>query len=238
MVVTIWNEFRHEKEMEEAKALYPNGIHACIAEFLKAPDIEIQLASLDEPDAGLPPEVLERTDVLLWWGHMAHHLVPDDVVRRVVDRVQRGMGFIPLHSAHKSRPFMALTGCTGNLSWGDNAFTRVFCANPSHPIAKGIPEHFDLGEEEMYTEPIDIPQPNELIFANWYRSGYLFRSGFVIKRGRGTIFYFQPGHETCGAYHHPVVQQIIKNAVRFVAPDHVIPEMGCPQVADLEPAAK
>ena len=236
MVVTIWNEFRHEKEMPEAAAMYPNGIHACIAEFLKAPDIEIQLASLDEPGCGLPPEVLERTDVLIWWGHMGHHLVPDEVAARVVDRVQRGMGFIPLHSSHKSKPFMALTGCSGSLSWGDDSFERIFCVSPAHPIARGIPEHFDLGMEEMYSEPFDIPNNSELIFTSWYRSGFLLRSGFVFRRGRGTVFYFQPGHETCASFHHPVVQQIIRNAVRFVAPAEVIPALDCPQVRDLEQA--
>ena len=235
MVVTIWNEFRHEKEMPEARAVYPNGIHACIGEFLKAPDIEIRLASLDEPDAGLPPEVLESTDVLLWWGHMAHEEVPDDVVRRVVERVKRGMGFIPLHSAHMSRPFRALTGGAGTLSWGDDAYERIFCVNPSHPIAKGIPEHFELGTEEMYSEPFDIPQPHELVFASWYESGFLFRSGVVFQRGRGKIFYFQPGHETCRSFHHPVVQQIIRNAVRYVAPEEILPALTCPQVPNLQP---
>ena len=32
--VTIWNEFRHEKTKENVKALYPNGLHATIKEFL------------------------------------------------------------------------------------------------------------------------------------------------------------------------------------------------------------
>ena len=45
--VTIWNEFRHEKTNEAAKALYPNGIHATIGEFLsKEDDIEVRLAAL------------------------------------------------------------------------------------------------------------------------------------------------------------------------------------------------
>ena len=29
--VTVWNEFRHEKEMPEVAAIYPNGIHGAIA---------------------------------------------------------------------------------------------------------------------------------------------------------------------------------------------------------------
>lgn len=39
--VTVWNEFRHEKASKEVAAIYPNGLHATIAEFLgKNDDIE------------------------------------------------------------------------------------------------------------------------------------------------------------------------------------------------------
>ena len=30
--VTVWNEFRHEKASKEVAAIYPNGLHATIAE--------------------------------------------------------------------------------------------------------------------------------------------------------------------------------------------------------------
>ena len=43
--VTVWNEFRHEKASKEVAAIYPNGLHATIAEFLgKNDDIECRLA--------------------------------------------------------------------------------------------------------------------------------------------------------------------------------------------------
>jgi trehalose utilization protein len=32
------------------------------------------------------------------------------------------------------------------------------------------------------------------------------------------VFYFQPGHETFPAYHNPIIQKIIANAVRWAAP--------------------
>lgn len=32
--VTIWNENLHEQQQEEVRAIYPKGIHECIAEFL------------------------------------------------------------------------------------------------------------------------------------------------------------------------------------------------------------
>ena len=99
--VTVWNEGVHEIESPEIAAVYPNGIHGQIKSFLDTQeDIEVRTATLSDPDCGLPPEVLENTDVLLWWGHMAHDKVPDELVERVHDRVLRGMGLIARHSAH------------------------------------------------------------------------------------------------------------------------------------------
>ena len=65
--VTVWNEYRHEKEMPEVAAIYPNGIHGAIADFLgKNEDMVVRTATLDEPEHGLTDEVLANTDVLLW----------------------------------------------------------------------------------------------------------------------------------------------------------------------------
>ena len=143
--VTIWNEYRHEKSDENVAKLYPNGLHAAIGEFLsKNDDMKITLAALDDPDQGLPDEVLNNTDVLLWWGHMNHGEVKDDLVERIRQRVYvGGMGFIALHSAHHSKPFRAIVGTTGNLLWGDNQKEIIWNIMPSHPIAAGIPSHFE-----------------------------------------------------------------------------------------------
>ena len=167
--VTIWNEYRHEKSDENVAKLYPNGLHAAIGEFLsKNDDMKITLAALDDPDQGLPDEVLNNTDVLLWWGHMNHGEVKDDLVERIRQRVYvGGMGFIALHSAHHSKPFRAIVGTTGNLLWGDNQKEIIWNIMPSHPIAAGIPAHFELPEEELYAEPFQIPQPDAQIFEGW-----------------------------------------------------------------------
>ena len=172
--VTIWNEYRHEKSDENVAKLYPNGLHAAIGEFLsKNDDMKITLAALDDPDQGLPDEVLNNTDVLLWWGHMNHGEVKDDLVERIRQRVYvGGMGFIALHSAHHSKPFRAIVGTTGNLLWGDNQKEIIWNIMPSHPIAAGIPAHFELPEEELYAEPFQIPQPDAHIFEGWYEHGY------------------------------------------------------------------
>jgi trehalose utilization protein len=235
--VTIWNEYRHEKSDENVAKLYPNGLHAAIGEFLsKNDDMKITLAALDDPDQGLPDEVLNNTDVLLWWGHMNHGEVKDDLVERIRQRVYvGGMGFIALHSAHHSKPFRAIVGTTGNLLWGDNQKEIIWNIMPSHPIAAGIPSHFELPEEELYAEPFQIPQPDAHIFEGWYEHGYVFRTGCTFLRGAGRVFYFQPGHETCPSFYDANVQRIITNGVRWAAPNDFGYEIesGCPYVTAL-----
>ena len=126
--VTIWNEYRHEKNNPKVAAIYPNGIHGAIASFLgEQPDMEIHTATLDEPEHGLTQEVLDNTDVLLWWGHMAHQEVSDEIVERVYNRVMQGMGLIALHSAHASKIFRKLMGTNSNqLRWREDGDMHFF----------------------------------------------------------------------------------------------------------------
>ena len=218
--VTVWNEYRHEKSEPSIREIYPDGIHGCVGKFLAEAGFEVTLAALDDPEQGLPDEVLNRTDVLLWWGHMSHHEVSDELVEKIKNRVfNYGMGFIALHSAHFSKPFRALVGTSGNLLWGDEQKEIVWNIMPSHPIAKGLPEHFILQTEEMYGEPFMIPQPDATVFTSWFEHGNIFRSGCCFLRGMGKIFYFQPGHESCRSFYDENVKKIIINAVNWAAPE-------------------
>lgn len=216
--VTVWNEFRHELTDEDVKAVYPEGIHEALANFLTA-DFQVNMATLDQPEHGLTEEVLNQTDVLLWWGHMAHGEVADEIVDRVHQRVLDGMGLIVLHSGHFSKIFQKLMGTTCDLKWREDGLSaKVWNVNPSHPITQGVGEWIDLDQEEMYGEHFDVPAPDELIFITGYPNGEVFRGGMTYRRGNGKIFYFQPGHETFPTYYHPTIQQVIKNAVHWAAP--------------------
>lgn len=218
--VTIWNEFLHEKEDEDVKKMHPNGIHETLKKGLEADDLEIRTAWLDQDEyQGLSDEVLNNTDVLLWWGHMGHHLVKDETVERVCNRVYEGMGFIPLHSGHASKPFSKLLGTSTQLNWREiGEHCRIWCVDASHPIAQGVPLNFVLDKEECYCEPFMIPTPDELIFITWWEGGEIFRGGVTYKRGNGKIFYFHPGHETLPSYYNKNVLKVIGNAIRWAVP--------------------
>ncbi|MEC0205272.1 ThuA domain-containing protein [Paenibacillus lautus] len=214
--VTIWNEFVHEKIHDEVRSVYPAGIHTALAEGLQHPDFVIRTATLDQPEHGLTDDVLDSTDVLLWWGHMAHDQVSDEIVSKVVKRVQDGMGLIVLHSGHFSKPFKALMGTSCDLKWREAGEQEIiWSVNPTHPIAAGITGPIIIEHEEMYGEFFDIPAPDELVFVSNFEGGEVFRSGCTFKRGHGNIFYFRPGHETYPTYYNPEVLKVITNAINW-----------------------
>lgn len=218
--VTIWNEFMHERHNENVKKIYPDGMHICLKNALQCDDFTITTVTLDQDEEhGLSKELLDNTDVLLWWGHMRHGDVKDEIVNRVCRRVHEGMGFIPLHSAHGSKPFGKLMGTPCTLLWRDaNEPAHVWTVSPSHPITQGVPLEFKLESEEMYGEFFNIPQPDELIFITWFKGGNVFRGGCTFTRGAGKIFYFHPGHEFCPSFYNPNVIKVIKNAIYWANP--------------------
>jgi trehalose utilization protein len=234
--VTIWNEFRHEKRKEAVSAIYPQGIHETIAAFLRRnPNLRVRTATLDEPEHGLSDDVLESTDVLIWWGHSAHKEVEDAIVAKAQRRVLEGMGLIVLHSGHYSKLFKTLMGTTCSLKWRvATDKERLWNLMPSHPITQGIGDYFEIPKEEMYGEPFGIPTPDELLFISWFTGGEVFRSGCTWYRGHGRIFYFRPGHETFPTYQHPQVQQVILNAVEWAKPTVRIKD-AAPKSEPLEP---
>lgn len=220
--VTVWNEFRHEKnESHVASQIYPDGMHVPIANWLRKQGLDVGTATLDEPEHGLTQDVLDNTDVLIWWGHLAHDEVSDEIVDRVQLRVLSGMGLVVLHSGHHSKVFRRLMGTTGHLKWREaDERERIWVVEPGHPIAAGIDRFIELDRVEMYGERFDIPAPDTLVFISWFEGGNVFRSGCCWNRGRGRIFYFRPGHESFPHFHNEQILRVISNAVGWAVADN------------------
>ena len=231
MNILVYNEYRHELDPHaRAHAVYPDGMHAVIADFLrKDPDFQVRTVTLDTVEE-ITTDVLKQTDVLIWWGHMNHDDVPDAVAERVQEAVLNGMGAVFLHSAHKSKPFMRLMGTSCSLIWRESDdMERIWVSAPYHPIAAGLDRFFEIPAEETYGEPFGIPAPDETVFIGWFTGGEVFRSGCTWQRGCGRVFYFQPGHESYPIFYDPNVQTVIRNAVRWTAPTYRIEDcMDCP----------
>ena len=217
--ITVWNEYKHEREYENIRKVYPEGIHGCIAGFLgKEEDLAVRTATFDMLEHGLTEDVLRETDVLIIWSHALQDEFSNEVAERVQRHVLAGMGLIALHSAHYSKVMKMLLGTSMTLKWRHGDSEKLWCTAPAHPIDKGVPEMIELPVEEMYGEFFDIPKPDDVVFTGWFSGGEVFRSGCTFSRGLGRIFYFQPGHEEYPIYYKPEIQKILVNAVHFCTP--------------------
>jgi len=212
--VLVWSEF------SEPKNAYPNGIHGEIAGYLNTvPGITARAAQLSDPQQGLSEGALAETDVLIWFGHVHHGDVSDVSVNRIVKRVtEGGMGFVPLHSSHMSRPLCALMGTDGMIAgWREaDEWQKVTVKAPDHPVAAGISD-FVVPHDEMYAEPFSIKEPDTVVFYSYFQGGEEFRSGCAWIFGKGRVFYFQPGHETKPVFQQAEIRKVIVNAVKWCA---------------------
>ena len=228
--VTIYYERVEELTSERVQKTYPQGMAEAIASAIRSDEVSVRCFFLSNVEE-ITQEVLKNTDVLIWWGHMAHKKVPDEIAQMVQQEVLKGMGAIFLHSAHHSKPFKLLMGTSCNLTWRENGDSeRVWVTNPAHPIARGLGRFIKLNEVETYGEPFDIPEPDELVFIGGYSGGEVFRSGCCYRRGSGKIFYFQPGHETFPIFYNEDVRKVLRNAVQWVKPEYRVDELVCPHV--------
>ena len=225
--VTAWSE------RSEPVEVYPNGINGAMAEIFQGDKkVKVTIANLADPDQGLSEAALAQCDVLVWFGHRNHKDVSEENVHRVVRHViERGMGYLGLHSAHYARPFKALMewkaeklgiklqGATGGWARVRNEGKpeRIRVLVPEHPIARGVRE-FTIPKTEMYVNPFVVPPPDVKVLEGDWEGGEQHGSdGLCWTTGRGKVFYFRPGHETYPIYYQAEIQAVLRNAVQWLA---------------------
>jgi trehalose utilization protein len=222
--VVVWSEGTANVDPNSGK-VYPHDINTAIAEGL-APlkGWEIVKASLQDPDQGISDDLLNSTDVLIWWGHKKHGEVKNELVDKIEKRVkEQGMGFIGTHSAHFSKPLKKLLGtpCSWREYVLDGTTVEIIVKEPNHPICKGV-KNFKI-PIERYGEPFAVPTPDSVPLDGLYTrpdgKTEPGRMGMCWNIGKGKVFYFTPGHETYPDYYRPQVRQIFVNAVRWAVPN-------------------
>ncbi len=236
--VVVWSEGTAPKNV------YPDDINGAIVDGLKGKleGWEIVKASISDPDQGLPDALLNKADVLVWWGHKKHGEVKDDLVAKIVKRVKDdGMGFVSLHSAHFAKPnikLMSIEETSKELlekvqpknrvaAWGaykgDSTTLTITVKDASHPIARDVPKEFSLPHGERYSDPYAVPTAKCIVFEGVHdlKDGGKDASkmGFTWDIGEGKMFYFQPGHETNPVFLDENVKKIMVNAIIWAAPD-------------------
>jgi len=225
------------------KKVYPKDINTAVAEGLRKalPTWEVVVADISQNDQGLPDALLNRCDVLIWWGHKRHGQVDNKLVEKILTRVKKdGMGFISLHSAHFAKPNIKLMSQKKTdpellkkvrpggrvAAWGayrgDSVKLTLITKKPDHPIAKGVPAKFTFAHGERYSDPYAVPKADAIVFIGdaELKNGEIDKSeqGFCWTIGKGRMFYFQPGHETNPVFFDKNVRKIMANAVKWAAP--------------------
>ncbi len=264
----MWDE-----QQPAQKTAYTNFLGNRIAEYLRTlPGLSVKSVRLDDPGQGITAEILDGTDVLIWWGHVRHGEISNAKAKEIVQRIKAGkLSLIALHSAHWSEPFVEamreltrdevaksipagtkteyvvakrsvpkaadpltprvemtnapdgsklakvyLPSCVFPYVVADGKPSHVTTSLPEHPIAKGLPAHFDIPQTEMYGEPFHVPKPDAVIFEEKWDSGRFFRGGCLWNLGKGKVFYFRPGHETYPVFQQAETLKIVGNAVEWL----------------------
>jgi trehalose utilization protein len=206
-------------ERTEKPQVYPEGINGAISEGLQEQGgFQTRVANLQDDGQGLND--LDWADVLIWFGHLRHRDVTKENVQRVVRAVkENGLGYVPIHSSFGARPFHAVLNHTGrSAGWREDGQPSVVnVVLPDHPIAEGFDRRFIIPQEEMYAEPFQITQPDEVVFISSFAQGEVLRSGCCWYVGKGRVFYFQPGHEAYPVYYQREIKQVLANASRWAA---------------------
>lgn len=225
--VVVWSE-----NTAPLDKVYPQDINTAVADGLKKSltGWEVVIAGLDQPNQGITDELLNSTDVLVWWGHKRHDEVKDELVDRIVKRVkEEGMGFISVHSSHFAKPYKKLMSelqkmdriCSWREYKADGTSVKITVKDPHHPIAKGVKD-FDLPKIERYGEPFVVPTPEAVPFEGVYTkpdgTKEPGRMGMCWTVGKGKVFYLTPGHETYDDFYRPEIRLILSNAVAWAAP--------------------
>ncbi len=101
--IVVWDE-RQPKQKE----MYRDFLGNHIARYLRKEEgFSVRSVCLDQPEQGLREALLDKCDVLIWWGHVRQGEISRETARKIVERVKAGkLALIVLHSAHWSTPFM------------------------------------------------------------------------------------------------------------------------------------
>ena len=127
--VTVWNEYLHEIQFKEIAAIYPKGIHGCIAEFLEKAGMEqipvISMSAGIEKNPGL------------------------DINYKMADRALQALiyGDVFMRVLYKTRPYEAVPGSANALHEKWLKIAQKSVQNGKHSEFKknirGIVKEFD-----------------------------------------------------------------------------------------------
>jgi trehalose utilization protein len=192
--VVVWDE-----RQPAQKEAYGGFLGDTLAAYLtKQEGFTVKSVGLNDPEQGLPDEVLNQCDVLIWWGHQRHADVTPEHVKAILDRLKDGkLSLIALHSAHWSKPFVAamndrsVEDALKTISKSEQGKVKVVQKNPEGGLPKSG------GELTPSSRRFTAPDGTDTLEVT------LPRCVFPIVKNEG-----KPSHVTTSMPKHPIAKGI------------------------------
>jgi trehalose utilization protein len=175
--VLVWDE----QQPVQSKTYNGKFLGEVIAAHLeKNPNLQVKTAALKDSDQGITPEILDNTDVLIWWGHIRHRQVKWETGDQIVDRIKANkLALISLHSAQGSTPFIkamnarTIEDALKTLPESERAKAKLNLITPKYtgvkrdtPLTPSVTKRAD--PDGTITLDINLPH---CVFPSWREQG-------------------------------------------------------------------
>jgi uncharacterized protein len=221
------------KPAGKIRVLLVTGGHAFEKEpffkvFKDNPDITCEMVEHPKAHALLTAEAAKQWDVLVMYDF--NQPISPEAQANFVARLQDGKGLVVLHHAIAAYPawpeywdiigahyYLAPTNIASvakaRSAYKHGVDFRIHLADPEHPVTRGLHDFdihdetykwFDVAEDCHPLLTTDEPESNKVI--GWAKT---------YKRAR--VVYIESGHDHF-AYENPNFQQLVSQAIRWVAP--------------------
>ena len=178
-----------------------------------------------ENDKALTAEALEKFQLLVFlkdgmiWpnGYDKEHVkwMTEAQQKAVWDFVHNGSGFLALHNSHGLYPPGGLYYKLFGGDYGGHPPPETFTVrveNKKHPITQGVEDFETYDEQHLSKYYLDR---EHLLLRNISRGNKAAPAGWWRELGKGRFAYLAPGH-TPDAIGHPMMQRLIRNAIRWL----------------------
>ncbi|MDA2926490.1 ThuA domain-containing protein [Acidobacteria bacterium AH-259-G07] len=194
-----------------------NLIKALVRENIPVTFIENVKALSAESLSGHQLLVILRDGMIWPNGYDKPHVkwMTDQQQQAIWDFLHEGGGFLALHNAQGLYPPAGLYYKLFGGDYGGHPKPYVFTIrveNKEHPITAGV-EDFEIFDEQ-HTVKYYLDR-EYLLLRSMARDNLAAPAGWWRELGKGRFCYLAPGH-TPGALGHPMMQRLIRNAVRWM----------------------
>jgi putative membrane-bound dehydrogenase-like protein len=196
----------HDSEHHNSNAYYPT-----ISKALGRDGIYFDYVT--DVDTALDPEYLNKFDALLLYANHTKITLPQ--LKTLIDYVESGHGFVPVHSASACFPdqqaFIKLVG--GKFKSHETGVFQTKIIKPAHPAMTGVSEFEAWDETYVHSDHND---ENRTVLMMRDEEPWTW----VRTQGKGRVYYTASGHDQ-RVWDQPAFHQLLKSGILWAVGDKV-----------------